>query len=197
MSHGVAALALGDDTAWRAGRVTLNPIPHIDPFGSVVLPLMGVLAQVPVIGWAKPVPIDPAQLRQPRRHMLFVSLAGPATNLSLMAVSAVIARALVPDFSFRSELFGYGQLAEPGLAERFLVAFAAVNLFLGVFNLLPIPPLDGSSIVERFLPANALPAWHRYRMYGFLVLFAVVFWTPVLERIVDPLLGRLLDFIYV
>ncbi len=157
---------------------------------------MGVLAQVPVIGWAKPVPVDPTQLRQPRRHMLLVSLAGPATNLSLMALAAVLARQVVPDLSFRADFFGYGQFAEPGLPERFLVAFAVVNLFLGVFNLLPIPPLDGSSIVERFLPASALPAWHRYRMYGFAVLFAVAFWTPVLGRITDPLVGRLLEFIY-
>src|ERR1700682_5358674 len=85
ISHGVVALWFGDDTAKRAGRLTLNPIPHIDPFGSIILPAMGALLGVPVIAWAKPVPVDPSQMRDPRRAMLFVGLAGPATNFLLMA----------------------------------------------------------------------------------------------------------------
>ena len=84
ISHGVVALWFGDDTAKRAGRLTLNPIPHIDPFGSIILPAMGALTGLPVLGWAKPVPVNPARLRNPRRDMLFVSLAGPATNFLLM-----------------------------------------------------------------------------------------------------------------
>src|SRR6476646_81473 len=87
ISHGVVALWFGDDTAKRAGRLTLNPIPHIDPFGSIILPALGALAHAPVIGWAKPVPVNPNRLRNTRRDMLSVSLAGPATNLSLMIVA--------------------------------------------------------------------------------------------------------------
>src|ERR1700756_656037 len=90
IAHGVVALWFGDDTAKRAGRLTLNPVPHIDPFGSIILPALGALAHVPVIGWAKPVPVNPSRLRS-RRDMLLVSLAGPATNLSLMLIAAVVA----------------------------------------------------------------------------------------------------------
>src|SRR5712691_13232248 len=93
IAHGVVALWFGDDTARRAGRLTLNPVPHIDPFGSIILPALGALAHVPVIGWAKPVPVNPNRLRS-RRDMLLVSLAGPATNLSLMLIAAVVARVL-------------------------------------------------------------------------------------------------------
>ena len=88
ISHGVVALFLGDDTARRAGRLTLNPVPHIDPFGSIILPAMGALTGIPVIGWAKPVPVNPAQLRKPREQMLFVSLAGPATTAGRRSASS-------------------------------------------------------------------------------------------------------------
>src|SRR4051794_13090953 len=94
ISHGVVALFFGDDTARRAGRLTLNPVPHIDPFGSIILPAMGALAGIPVIGWAKPVPVNPSRLRNQRRDMLFVSLAGPVTNLLLMFAAAFVARSL-------------------------------------------------------------------------------------------------------
>src|SRR5690348_15443335 len=93
IAHGVVALAFGDDTAKRAGRLTLNPVPHIDPFGSIILPALGALTGLPVIGWAKPVPVDPARMRHPRRDIVFVSLAGPATNFVLMAIAGVAARA--------------------------------------------------------------------------------------------------------
>ena len=98
ISHGVAALFFGDDTAKRAGRLTLNPVPHIDPFGSLILPAMGALAGLPVLGWAKPVPINPSRMRKPRRDSLYVSLAGPFSNFALMVAAALAARALyTPD----------------------------------------------------------------------------------------------------
>src|SRR5579862_4449120 len=100
ISHGVVALWFGDDTALRAGRLTLNPLPHIDPFGSIILPAMGALAGIPVIGWAKPVPVNPNRMRDPRRDMLVVSLAGPVTNLLLMFASAAVARSMFhPSFA--------------------------------------------------------------------------------------------------
>src|SRR5882757_3297862 len=92
IAHGVVALWFGDDTAKRAGRLTLNPVPHIDPFGSIVLPALGALAHVPVIGWAKPVPVNPARLRHGRRDLLLVSLAGPGSNFALAIASAFVAR---------------------------------------------------------------------------------------------------------
>lgn len=191
ISHGVVALAFGDDTAKRAGRLTLNPIPHIDPFGSIILPAMLLLSGVGAFGWAKPVPVNPAKMRNPRRDMLWVGLAGPATNFGLMAVGAVAARA-----AFRNLTVVPGAtLADLPLGFQVLFYFALANLFLGLFNLLPIPPLDGSSLIERVLPREWLPAWHRFRPYGFLVLFLVVFATNAIGTIFRPFEDRLLRFI--
>jgi Zn-dependent protease len=192
ISHGLVASWFGDDTARRAGRLTLNPIPHIDPFGSLILPAMGALTGLPVLGWAKPVPVNPAQLRDPRRHMLLVSLAGPATNFVLCVASALAARALFDPASV-PPVFGWDDLP---LGIQVLFSFAMVNLFLGVFNLLPIPPLDGSALIERVLPATWLPAWYRFRPYGFLVLFLLVFATGFVGRVLEPFLDELVDFVF-
>ena len=181
ISHGVVALAFGDDTAKRAGRLTLNPVPHIDPVGSVLLPAMAVLAGLPVLGWAKPVPVNPARLRDPRRQMLFVGLVGPFTNFTLMLLGAYGARAAFP--------------STDGLVFRVLWPFALVNLFLGVFNMLPIPPLDGSSLIERVLPRQHLATWYRFRPYGFLVIFAGLFYFDLFERIIDPFAETLARFV--
>jgi Zn-dependent protease len=181
VSHGVMALIYGDDTAKRAGRLTLNPIPHIDPVGSILLPALAVLANLPVLGWAKPVPVNPAKLRDPRRQMLFVGLVGPFTNFALMFGAAVVARSLS----------GGGGID----ARSILVTFAVVNLFLGVFNLLPIPPLDGSSLIERALPARALPTWWKIRPFGFLILFLGLFYLNIFGAIIRPFYDALQDFI--
>lgn len=190
ISHGVVALAFGDRTAKEAGRVTLNPIPHIDPFGSLVLPAMGAITGLPVLAWAKPVPVNPSRMHRPRRDMLLVSLAGPATNLTLMLAAALGARALYehgPPVSFYEDL---------PLGTRILFSFAVVNLFLGLFNLLPIPPLDGSALLERVLPAQWLPNWYKFRPYGFLVLFLLVFSTGVVSEFLNPFLNQLFDFVF-
>jgi Zn-dependent protease len=191
ISHGVVANFFGDDTAKRAGRLTLNPIPHIDPFGSIILPALGAIAQVPVIGWAKPVPVNPNRLRQPRRDMLIVSLAGPTTNFALAIVSAVIARVLYQ----RSGIHLLNSLDDLPLGVLIPLQFARVNTFLGVFNFLPIPPLDGASLVERALPESALAGWYRFRQYGMLILFALVFWTGLLDRIIRPFVEHLYRFV--
>lgn len=191
ISHGVVALAFGDDTAKRAGRLTLNPIPHIDPFGSIILPAMMTFLGIGAFGWAKPVPVTPSKLRHPRREMLYVGLAGPGTNFLLMAIAAVGARLL-----YRSS----GSLAVPltdlpiGLQLLFWFAFA--NLLLGLFNLLPIPPLDGSTLIERVLPDSWLGGWYRIRPYGFLVLFALVFWLDVFSTIFRPFQQALGNFVF-
>ena len=192
ISHGVVALWFGDDTAKRAGRLTLNPLPHIDPFGSIILPALGALAHVPVIGWAKPVPVDPSRLRS-RRDMLMVSLAGPATNLSLMLIAAVAARVLYKPTQ-TTLITGQVFISELSLPVLIALVFAEVNLFLGVLNLLPIPPLDGSALLERVLPRRWLPGWYRFRPYGILVLFGLVFWVG-LGPVFKPFIDRLHDFI--
>jgi Zn-dependent protease len=193
ISHGLAAFLLGDDTARRAGRLTLNPVPHIDPFGSLILPAMGALAGLPIVGYAKPVPIDPGRLRRPRRDLLLVTLAGPACNLVLMAVAASATRWL---------LHSGGGLASAidrqggDLLVQIVFSFAVVNLLLGLFNLLPIPPLDGSAVLERFLPERWLPGWYRFRPYGLLVVLLLVFLVPgVITGIVAPFYDALLAFV--
>jgi Zn-dependent protease len=190
ISHGIAALSFGDRTAKEAGRLTLNPIPHIDPFGSIVLPALGAITGLPVLAWAKPVPVNPARMRHPRRDLVFVSLAGPATNLTLMLVAAVGAKVA---YENAAPVLFYDQLP---LAIRVLFSFAVVNLLLGLFNLLPIPPLDGSALLERILPATWLPQWYRFRPYGFLVLFLLVFSTGVISEFLDPFINQLFDFVF-
>lgn len=193
ISHGVAAYAFGDDTAKKAGRLTLNPVPHIDPFGSIILPAMGALAGLPIVGYAKPVPVDPRRMRNPRRDMLLVSLAGPASNMVLMAIAAVATKWLL--HSGRGLASAIDQSGD-NLLVQVVFSFAVVNLLLGLFNLLPIPPLDGSAIFERFMPRSWLPMWYRFRPYGLLVVFLIVFMVPgLITRIVSPFYDALFHFV--
>jgi Zn-dependent protease len=190
ISHGVVALWFGDRTAKEAGRVTLNPIPHIDPFGSIVLPAMGAIIGFPVLAWAKPVPVNPSRMRHPRRDMVFVSLAGPGTNFLLMIGAALAARAAYENVT---PVFSTDQLP---LGIKILFSFALVNLLLGLFNLLPIPPLDGSALIERVLPSPWLPQWYKFRPYGFLVLFLLVFSTGVISTFLRPFEDALFRFVF-
>ena len=194
ISHGVVAYAYGDDTAKRAGRLTLNPIPHIDPLGSIILPAMAVLANLPVIGWAKPVPVNPARLRNPRRQMLWVGLAGPITNFSLMVAAAIPAKILLAG-TFPGACAGRFVDPDVNMAGNILASFAVVNLLLGLFNLLPIPPLDGASLIERVLPAGALQTYSKIRPYGFLILFVGLFYFNFFGRILDPFLEDLCRYL--
>lgn len=191
IAHGLVALWLGDDTAKQAGRLTLNPVPHIDPLGSLILPAFGALLHAPVIGWARPVPVNPSRLHSPRRDILSVSLAGPATNFLLAIAAAVAARAAYGRLDFFAATSG-----DLPLAVRIPYLFALVNLFLGAFNLLPIPPLDGSAIVERMLPTQALRGWYQFRQYGILVLFILVFTTDFAGRVFSPVREQLFEFVF-
>ena len=190
ISHGVVALWFGDDTAKRAGRLTLNPIPHIDPFGSIILPAMLTIIGFGAFGWAKPVPVDPSKLRKPRSQMVLVGLAGPFTNFGLMAIAAVAARIAYGNYTGFAD-----RVADLPLVIQVLLFFALANLLLGLFNLLPLPPLDGSSLIERVLPADWLPTWYRFRPYGLVVILLLAFSTNILGTIFDPFINALFDFI--
>jgi Zn-dependent protease len=190
ISHGVVALWFGDRTAKDAGRLTLNPIPHIDPFGSIVLPAMGAIVGLPVFGYAKPVPVNPSRLHKPRRDMLYVSLAGPFLNLTLMVVAAIGARLLYENGPL------VDRYSELPLVTRVVFTFAVVNMLLGVFNLLPIPPLDGSALLERVLPREWLPSWYKFRPYGILVLLVLIFWTGAAAKVLDPLINQLFEWVF-
>jgi len=176
ISHGAVALAFGDDTAKRAGRLTLNPIAHVDPFGTLILPMLLALTGAGVFGWAKPVPVNPAQLRNPRQQALLVSLAGPATNIALAVLAAGVLRA---------------HLVHTNLAVRIVFDAGFVNVVLAAFNLLPIPPLDGSAVIERFLPRSWWPRYMHLRQYSMGVLLILVLLLP--QLILRPVFNFALD----
>ena len=168
VSHGWVANAFGDDTAKRAGRLTLNPVPHVDPVGTLIVPALLSLTTVGFFGWAKPVPVNVARLRHPRNGGLVVSLAGPAMNAALAALFGVLfvhsVRAGLPP----------GPLSRASVGAQIVFYASFVNVGLCAFNLIPIPPLDGSAVVERFIPARWWPTYLRYRQYTMPILLALV-----------------------
>ena len=186
VSHGAVAEKLGDPTARLAGRLTLNPLKHIDPFGSVILPLMlSLLPGGVVFGWAKPVPYDPRNLRHPVRDAALVAAAGPLSNLMLALVFGL----LFQFFSAEGTGSAMGELFPSLLAQVVIV-----NVWLAVFNLVPIPPLDGSKVLFWFLPASANEFRVFLERYGFFILLFFIFFgvqiiVPVVLRIVGFFLG--------
>ena len=175
-SHGFAAYKLGDPTAQRAGRLSFNPLKHVDPFGTVIMPLLLIAMNMPVFGYAKPVPYNPAYFEDPRKGDLIVGLAGPAANLAMAALAGLVAWALylvlpVAQLVQQNELFYYFYL-------MFLPMFSLINLYLMFFNLLPIPPLDGSSIFAFFLPPKYLPKYYKVQQYALPVFLVVVLLLP-------------------
>ncbi|ACU54065.1 peptidase M50 [Acidimicrobium ferrooxidans DSM 10331] len=186
LSHGWAALALGDDTAKRSGRLSWNPLRHLDPVGSVLVPVILIIAGLPPIGWAKPVPIDVRRLRHPRNGALIVGLVGPATNLVLAVALGIVAHAVIAH-DIQTASAAQASSIGSSLVDQLLVEAGLVNLLLGVFNLIPLPPLDGGSILERVLPASAWYGFLRFRMglLAVVVLVAVLF-PSVLQLVFSP-----------
>jgi Zn-dependent protease len=186
VAHGVVAYACGDPTAARAGRLTLNPLAHVDPVGTVLVPglllLMPLLFGTPafVFGWAKPVPIDPRWFRRPRLDGLLVALAGPGTNIVLAVLSALILGALAAT-------------ADVTPTTRFIANLAGqsimINCVLAVFNLLPIPPLDGGRVLSAVLPANAARVLNQLERIGIIIVLLVVMNTGILSRLVRPVIA--------
>ncbi len=173
VSHGAVARIFGDDTAQRAGRLTLNPLPHIDPLGSVILPGLLILSHAGVaFGWAKPVPVNVSRLRHPRNDSIWVSLAGPFTNVALFVIAALVFR-----YSFAHGLFVSPTDTTIPLAYEVLLEAGLANLTLAFFNLLPIPPLDGSVLIERLLPARAQARYFELRPIGMIIVFVVAFFA--------------------
>ena len=158
VSHGFVAERLGDPTARNAGRLTLNPLPHVDPFGSVLLPAMLALANGPLFGWAKPVPVNPARFTNPTGHMAITAVAGPISNL---VIATLLGRFVLRSLS--------------GIPEEIVAVFIILNLFLAVFNMLPIPPLDGSRLLPLVLPERGRELYRQFEQFGFIILFALLF----------------------
>ena len=174
VSHGFAAYKLGDPTAKRAGRLSLNPLKHIDPFGTVIMPCMLMMMGMPAFGYAKPVPYNPRYFKDPRKGDLVVGLAGPAANLLLALIAAGLGWLLSDSAYFlalNSDFFMYFYFL-------YLPLFVLLNLYLMFFNLLPIPPLDGSSILAILLPRKYLPKYYQIQQYALPIFLLVVIVVP-------------------
>lgn len=191
-AHGYVANFFGDPTAKRAGRLTLNPIRHIDPFGTVVLPLILIIAGLPVFGYAKPVPVNVSRLRNPRNHSVLVSLAGPGLNLAFAAMSIAICRLSGATFDpFSGTIMASGSLSL-NIAQAFGL-FGLVNVLLAAFNLLPFPPLDGSAIVERLVPQRHIARYYALRQSAMPVLFGFLLLNGLFLHLGSGMLGSLLN----
>jgi Zn-dependent protease len=193
-SHAWMADRCGDYTARHLGRVTINPIPHIDPIGTILFPLLQFFANFPLIGWAKPVPVNAHHLRNPNRDQMFISIAGPASNLIAAFAAFVLLAVLKLAFPQVSLIIyslaktmvvpGQQSILAPIVGILFFVL--VLNIALAVFNILPIPPLDGHWVLYGLLPANAAAALERFGSYGFLIIYALM-WMGVFNIIYIPI----------
>ncbi|MGH9509440.1 MAG: site-2 protease family protein [Terriglobales bacterium] len=194
-AHAWTAWRRGDPTAYMLGRVTLNPVKHIDPFGTVLLPLFCLISHLPVIGWAKPVPVDPRNFKNEVRDDILTSVAGPVSNF-MVAAGAVLAMGLIAILSpeegrivVRSLAGGYLVDTQSVLMPLALLLYEAmyINVLLGVFNLIPIPPLDGSHVLRHMLSESARRLYDTFGMVGLLLLFLVG--GRVVHALVTPVRG--------
>ena len=187
-AHGYVAMKCGDNTARDLGRITMNPLKHLDPIGSLFFPAMLAFSGLPVFGWARPVPVSLRGVPNPRRANLLVSAAGPLSNVILAVAFGIVVVILKRLFILESN---------PAiLRPLFLIAASSVlvNVSLAIFNLLPVPPLDGFGVVESLVPASALPAVIFLRRYGFVILVVLMF-TGVLGFLMRPIQGLVIGWL--
>lgn len=181
-AHAWAADRLGDSTARMLGRLSLNPVVHIDPIGTILFPLIAMATNLPLIGWAKPVPVNTSELRPNwQQKFMVIAAAGPASNLLLAAVASIAVR-----------LMGFE--AADGPLFRFLLLMVVINVLLAVFNMVPVPPLDGGNVLSGLLRGRASDLFDSLRPYGFIILYGLLL-TGVFERIVFPIQNGIVDWL--
>ena len=178
-AHGYVAYRLGDPTAKNEGRLTLNPLKHLDPIGTIAFFFIK-------FGWAKPVPVNPNYFKNPRKDMLWVALAGPATNLGLAIISAIVTKLIWA----LASLLPYSAVAEAILVplNAMLIASVWINLVLCIFNFLPIPPLDGSRILSGILPDDLARSYQQVERYGFIIILVLAF-SGILSKVILPVIS--------
>ena len=175
-AHAWSADRLGDPTARMLGRVSLNPIVHIDLIGTILLPLVSIVSGLPLLGWAKPVPVNISRFAHPRRDFMIVAAAGPLSNLAQALVAGLLLAVIDPGAD--------GSLGG-SLVHGVLRLVVTANVFLAVFNLIPVPPLDGGNVLAGLLPRDAARVFDNLRPYGFIILYAMMF-TGVLSSLIVP-----------
>ncbi len=185
VSHGLIAHRFGDDTALDSGRLTLNPIPHVDPLGSVIFPLACLIMQMPIFGWAKPVPVDPLRFSRYRTGVICVAVAGPCANILIAVALAGVLSLMISNFS---------ALASYGFVIAALSQAILLNLVLAVFNLFPVPPLDGSRVLSALLPLELARQYERMEPYGFFIVMGLLA-LGVIGKILYPIVEFLYRFL--
>ncbi|OIO03908.1 MAG: site-2 protease family protein [Elusimicrobia bacterium CG_4_10_14_0_2_um_filter_56_8] len=177
-AHGYSAFRRGDDTAYLSGRLSLNPLPHIDPIGTVLVPVACAMMHLPTIGWAKPVPVNPYRMRSPRADMAMVALSGPLSNIFLVLVFSVAFKFLT--FGLLGEDMSYTLMRMAGFG-------VIINLALAMFNLIPVYPLDGSQVALGLLKGSWLEHYEKHLPYGVYIIIALVFTGLIKFLIIPPL----------
>ena len=172
-AHAITADRLGDPTARFLGRVSLNPVVHVDPIGTILLPVLSMFSPIPLLGWAKPVPVNLSHLRHPRRDFMIIAAAGPISNFLQAIALALVHRALFDPYA-------------PDLLARVLSFAVQMNLMLAFFNLIPIPPLDGGNVLAGLVPESAARVLDQIRQFGFIALYALMLSGMLNTLIVPP-----------
>ena len=188
-AHAWAAYRLGDRTAERLGRLSLNPAVHVDPIGTLLFPVIAILTGLPLIGWAKPVPVDSRFLKHPKRDFALIAAAGPASNF-LMAITGAILLAVIPGVA-PGDIAGRAVMTP---LFQFLDMFVVINVLLALFNMVPVPPLDGGNVLMGVLPLAGARLVEQIRPYGFMILYALML-TGALSTLLGPVAYFLLTLL--